>query len=127
MKKSCILQSSADRRVDGRGERRGPHHLVRPFLGVGILGGFTTFSTFALDNQHLFAAGRVFVALRPPQSASARTLDHTKQRSEDPRPETLSFLLAKFQASPLARQTNSRYRHNDLMSYNTIQEHPLPK
>lgn len=44
-------------------ERRSPHHLVRPFVGVGILGGFTTFSTFALDNQHLLLAGRPFVAL----------------------------------------------------------------
>jgi CrcB protein len=26
-----------------------PHHLLRPFLGVGILGGFTTFSTFVTD------------------------------------------------------------------------------
>jgi CrcB protein len=25
------------------------HRLVRPFVGVGILGGFTTFSTYALD------------------------------------------------------------------------------
>lgn len=44
-------------------ERRSPHHLLRPFLGVGILGGFTTFSTFAVDNQHLFGAQRPFVAL----------------------------------------------------------------
>ncbi len=26
-----------------------PHHLLRPFLGVGVLGGFTTFSTFVVD------------------------------------------------------------------------------
>lgn len=44
-------------------ERRAPHPLVRPFLGVGVLGGFTTFSTFALDAQHLLDAGRPFVAL----------------------------------------------------------------
>lgn len=25
------------------------HRLVRPFLGVGVLGGFTTFSTYAVD------------------------------------------------------------------------------
>ena|ERR1700754_2941428 len=26
-----------------------PHRLVRPFLGVGILGGYTTFSTYTVD------------------------------------------------------------------------------
>ncbi|MFG2871828.1 CrcB family protein [Streptomyces sp. NPDC048338] len=34
-----------------------PHPLVRPFLGTGILGGFTTFSTYALDTQRLLGAG----------------------------------------------------------------------
>ena len=29
------------------------HRLVRPFLGVGVLGGFTTFSTYAVDTDHL--------------------------------------------------------------------------
>jgi CrcB protein len=29
------------------------HPLLRPFLGTGILGGFTTFSTFAVDTAHL--------------------------------------------------------------------------
>lgn len=29
------------------------HPLLRPFLGTGILGGFTTFSTFAVDTQKL--------------------------------------------------------------------------
>lgn len=29
------------------------HPLVRPFLGVGILGGFTTFSTYANDTRAL--------------------------------------------------------------------------
>ncbi|MFI1314463.1 CrcB family protein [Streptomyces albidoflavus] len=32
--------------------------LVRPFLGTGMLGGFTTFSTYALDVQTLFDGGR---------------------------------------------------------------------
>src|SRR4051794_16896938 len=27
--------------------------LIRPFLGTGVLGGFTTFSTYALDIQQL--------------------------------------------------------------------------
>nr|WP_221333552.1 CrcB family protein [Nocardia transvalensis] len=30
-----------------------PHPLVRPFLGVGILGGFTTFSTYANEARDL--------------------------------------------------------------------------
>ncbi|MEU8785619.1 CrcB family protein [Streptomyces sp. NPDC048637] len=33
------------------------HRLVRPFLGTGILGGFTTFSTYAVDIQRLIGAG----------------------------------------------------------------------
>ncbi|KOG26211.1 MULTISPECIES: fluoride efflux transporter CrcB [Streptomyces] len=34
-----------------------PHPLLRPFLGTGFCGGFTTFSTYALDTQRLLAAG----------------------------------------------------------------------
>lgn len=33
----------------------GAHPLVRPFLGTGVLGGFTTFSTYAVEIQHLVA------------------------------------------------------------------------
>src|SRR4051794_33820263 len=33
------------------------HHLVRPFIGVGVLGGFTTFSSYALDVERLTRAG----------------------------------------------------------------------
>jgi CrcB protein len=44
-------------------QRRRPHPLVRPFLGVGVLGGFTTFSTFSLDVQDLLLANRPLVAL----------------------------------------------------------------
>lgn len=36
--------------------------LVRPFLGVGVLGGFTTFSAYAVELQQLVAAGAVGVA-----------------------------------------------------------------
>lgn len=31
--------------------------LVRPFLGVGVLGGFTTFSTYTLEIQRMADAG----------------------------------------------------------------------
>lgn len=37
--------------------------LVRPFLGTGVLGGFTTFSTYAVDAEQLLAAGRTGTAL----------------------------------------------------------------
>ncbi|MFE0454421.1 fluoride efflux transporter CrcB [Streptomyces sp. NPDC058914] len=40
-----------------------PHRLVRPFFGTGVLGGFTTFSTYAVDLQQLFDAGRPGTAL----------------------------------------------------------------
>ncbi|MGW3010262.1 fluoride efflux transporter FluC [Streptomyces sp. NPDC001219] len=39
------------------------HRLVRPFLGTGILGGFTTFSTYAVDIQRLIDAGHPAEAL----------------------------------------------------------------
>jgi len=38
------------------------HHLVRPFLGTGILGGFTTFSAYTADSRALFAAGQAGTA-----------------------------------------------------------------
>ncbi|GLY30167.1 fluoride efflux transporter CrcB [Kineosporia sp. NBRC 101731] len=38
------------------------HPLTRPFIGVGILGGFTTFSTYSTDTFHLIDAGRPLVA-----------------------------------------------------------------
>ncbi|MEV0715320.1 CrcB family protein [Asanoa sp. NPDC050611] len=31
--------------------------LLRPFLGVGVLGGYTTFSTYAVEIRNLIAAG----------------------------------------------------------------------
>jgi CrcB protein len=37
--------------------------LVRPFLGVGVLGGFTTFSTYVVEIEQLLDAGAVAVAL----------------------------------------------------------------
>jgi CrcB protein len=37
--------------------------LLRPFLGTGLLGGYTTFSTYILDTQQLLAAGAARTAL----------------------------------------------------------------
>ena len=37
--------------------------LVRPFLGVGVLGGFTTFSTYTAEARGLFDSGAVGTAL----------------------------------------------------------------
>ncbi|GAA3042820.1 putative fluoride ion transporter CrcB 1 [Actinokineospora globicatena] len=34
-------------------ELRTPHPLVRPFLGIGVLGGFTTFSSYCADFQRM--------------------------------------------------------------------------
>lgn len=39
------------------------HRLLRPFLGTGVLGGFTTFSTYAVDIRGLVDAGRPGVGL----------------------------------------------------------------
>lgn len=35
-----------------------PTRLVRPFLGVGVLGGYTTFSTYMLDTEEMLRTGR---------------------------------------------------------------------
>jgi CrcB protein len=37
--------------------------LLRPFLGTGLLGGYTTFSTYVVDAQHLMIAGAAGTAL----------------------------------------------------------------
>lgn len=39
-----------------------PHRYLRPFLGVGLLGGYTTFSTYMLDARQLLAEGQVLTA-----------------------------------------------------------------
>ena len=39
------------------------HRLVRPFFGTGVLGGFTTFSTYAVDIQKLVDEGHPTTAL----------------------------------------------------------------
>ena len=44
-------------------EARQPHHLVRPFLATGVLGGYTSFSTYVVDIQHALLAAAPQVAL----------------------------------------------------------------
>ncbi|MGW7102667.1 FluC/FEX family fluoride channel [Streptomyces sp. NPDC054838] len=45
------------------GGRTAPHPLLRPFAGVGVLGGFTTFSTYAADFSRLLDEGEAATAL----------------------------------------------------------------
>jgi len=44
-------------------ETEGAHPLLRPFAGVGVLGGFTTFSTFAVETSSLVQEGEPALAL----------------------------------------------------------------
>ncbi|MET7644986.1 CrcB family protein [Streptomyces sp. NPDC005426] len=39
------------------------HRLVRPFFGTGVLGGFTTFSTYAVDIERLVDGDRAGTGL----------------------------------------------------------------
>lgn len=43
-------------------EVRPPGRYLRPFLGVGVLGGYTTFSTYMLETHDLLADGRTALA-----------------------------------------------------------------
>lgn len=40
-------------------ERQGAGSWIRPWLMVGLLGGFTTFSAFSLENVHLLRSGQI--------------------------------------------------------------------
>jgi len=44
-------------------ERFSAHPLVRPLLGTGVLGGFTTFSTYTVDTQRLLVPATSGTAL----------------------------------------------------------------
>lgn len=44
-------------------ELTSPHRLLRPFLGIGVLGGYTTFSAYSVEVVQLLQAGRAGPAL----------------------------------------------------------------
>jgi CrcB protein len=81
-------------------ERRPTNRLVRPFLAIGVLGGFTTFSTFAVElvrltPQRPIVAGAylaasvvggtaaVFAGGAAARRAYARPLDRRGRSEED--------------------------------------------
>ncbi|MFD1147228.1 fluoride efflux transporter FluC [Saccharothrix hoggarensis] len=58
------------------------HRLARPFLGVGVLGGFTTFSAYALDVVRLGGATAVlylFATLLPALGATFLAMTVTRK------------------------------------------------
>ncbi len=68
--------------------------LLRPFLGTGVLGGYTTFSTHIVDIQQLLAAGAARTAL----AYLAGTL--------------LTALAAVYTGTTLARWAVARIHHH---------------
>jgi CrcB protein len=85
-----------------------PRRLVRPFLGVGVLGGFTTFSTYLLDTQDLLRAGR-------PGAALLYLFG------------TLLFgLLASWAGVAVTRAVVEARHRRDLRTRHTGHEHPHP-
>jgi CrcB protein len=40
-----------------------PHPWLRPFLGVGLLGGWTTFSSYAVEGRDLFVSGNGWLGM----------------------------------------------------------------
>ncbi|MFD3761521.1 CrcB family protein [Streptomyces sp. NPDC058622] len=57
-----LIGEDREDREDGEGSRTG-RPLVRAFAGVGVLGGFTTFSAYALDFSRLLDEGEAGTAL----------------------------------------------------------------
>lgn len=51
-----------------------PHRLARPFFGVGILGGYTTFSTATVEAQQLSELGHPGIALGYVAATAASSL-----------------------------------------------------
>lgn len=80
------------------------HRLARPFLGVGVLGGYTTFSAYVVDVQQALDAGAARIALAYAFATMVTALAATwlgstltssalrvlRTRPEEPTPPTLS-------------------------------------
>lgn len=56
----CLLIGMLMVRLDGGGRA---HPLTRPFLGVGLLGGYTTYSTYAVQASVMLIEERPILAL----------------------------------------------------------------
>ena len=56
----CLLIGALMVLVTERGQA---HPLIRPFLGTGVLGGFTTFSTYTVDIHRLLTTNHIPLAL----------------------------------------------------------------
>lgn len=71
----------------------GAHRLVRPFLGTGVLGGFTTFSAYSADIQRAAAHGAPRVGLAylvlTPAAALAAVLAGVRLTRSLVRPRTV--------------------------------------
>lgn len=79
-------------------EARPVHQLVRPFLGVGVLGGYTTFSTYTVEVQVLIVAGRPELALGYLTGTAAAALVAVR----------LGIVLTRFIALPQPRGPSTR-------------------
>jgi fluoride exporter len=63
-----------------------PHRLIRPMLGTGVLGGYTTFSTFAVEARGLPAqTAALYVALSVIGGVAAAVAGMTVVRQLEPR------------------------------------------
>ncbi|MGL5809129.1 MAG: fluoride efflux transporter FluC [Nocardioides sp.] len=60
----CLLIGWLMARVEASpGHRLLGHRLLPPFVGIGVLGGFTTFSAYALEIHDLLRAGATVLAI----------------------------------------------------------------